>query len=138
MGTHGFSKNPYPYPPKTRTRDQGYGFLQVRVRVWAEIPWGYPWQSLVFRAGGGQTKVETPKMSMTLVFGAGGGKGKVETQKTSVTGSSSGLVPGNALHCSKRKTACLGRASPPTRVSSEGGWWLNLGRWREGGGAEHK
>ena len=46
MGTHGFSKNPYPYPPKTRTRDQGYGFLWVRVRVWAEIPRGYPWQSL--------------------------------------------------------------------------------------------
>ena len=46
MGTHGFSKNLYPYPPKTRTRDQGYGFLRVQVQVWAEIPQGYPWQSL--------------------------------------------------------------------------------------------
>ena len=46
MGTHRFSENPYPYPPKTCTRDQGYGFLQVQVRVWAEIPQGYPWQSL--------------------------------------------------------------------------------------------
>ena len=46
MGTHGFSKNPYPYPPKTRTRDQGYRFLRVQVRVWAEIPRGYLWQSL--------------------------------------------------------------------------------------------
>ena len=49
MGTHGFSKNPYPYPPKTHTHDQGYGFLRVRVRVWAEIPRGYPWQSLIAR-----------------------------------------------------------------------------------------
>ncbi len=47
MGTHGFSENPYPYPPKTRTRDQGYRFLQVRVRVWAEIPWGYLWQAAI-------------------------------------------------------------------------------------------
>ena len=46
MGTHGFSENSCLYPPKTRTHDQGYGFLRVRVQVWAEIPQGYPWQSL--------------------------------------------------------------------------------------------
>ena len=39
---------------------------------------------LVFRAGGGQTKVETPKTSIMLVFGAGGGQTKVETPKTSM------------------------------------------------------
>ncbi len=68
---------------------------------------------LVFGAGGGQTKVETPKTSMTLVFGASGGKGKVETQKTSITGSSSGLVPCHVNYNQRDET---GRVSPPCHV----------------------
>ena len=72
MGTHGFSKNPYPYPPKTRTRDQGYRFLRVRVRVWAEIPRGYPWQSLAAAANTDEGADDGTKDQYNMMRDTGG------------------------------------------------------------------